>query len=346
MDAGALLGQVRMMQQAGRAANLANMAVNGGPRKGQGKGRGKGRGKGGRQSGEQGADQGLGGGRRLNEEAAEEDPIIGTRLDKQLSVEIRMAFVRKVYAILAIQLCLTTAIAAPLQRQTPLWLKEHTPLLLAATLGVLACWLATCCCRRALRSYPWNWVYLLFFTSCKGVVLGFLCARYPPQAVLLAVGITASVFLAMTCYAFLTKTDFTGFAPYFAAAWFVFAIFGLALTVMHFCGVHIDWLTTLFDALGVLLFTAYIVFDTQRILGEWGGHQLQFSVDDYVFAAMALYRDIIHLFVRAQSPGSGQNFRSLRHQAGRRPSLAVRVTSCFSKCLKRSWNLSASRVQE
>ncbi|CAK0798661.1 unnamed protein product [Prorocentrum cordatum] len=42
-------------------------------------------------------------------------------------------------------------------------------------------------------------------------------------------------------------------------------------------------------------FSAYIVFDTQMIVG--GTHKYQFSVDDYAMAAIMLYIDIIQLFV-------------------------------------------------
>jgi len=51
----------------------------------------------------------------------------------------------------------------------------------------------------------------------------------------------------------------------------------------------------LYDFLGVLLFTFFIVFDTQMIIG--GNHKVQFSIDDYCFAALNLYLDIINLFL-------------------------------------------------
>jgi len=36
-------------------------------------------------------------------------------------------------------------------------------------------------------------------------------------------------------------------------------------------------------------------------LGEWGGHKLQFGIDEYVFAALNLYLDIINLFLHILS---------------------------------------------
>ena len=45
------------------------------------------------------------------------------------------------------------------------------------------------------------------------------------------------------------------------------------------------------------LFAFYIVFDTQMMLGSWGGHKVEFSIDDYAFAALNLYLDIINFFL-------------------------------------------------
>ena len=47
----------------------------------------------------------------------------------------------------------------------------------------------------------------------------------------------------------------------------------------------------------LLIFQFYVIFDTQLMLGQWGGHELEFSIDDYAFAAMSLYLDIINLFL-------------------------------------------------
>jgi FtsH-binding integral membrane protein len=56
------------------------------------------------------------------------------------------------------------------------------------------------------------------------------------------------------------------------------------------------WMQLLYAGGGCLLFSFYLVYDTQLILG--GQHKkYQFSVDDYVFAALNLYLDIINLFI-------------------------------------------------
>ena len=45
---------------------------------------------------------------------------------------------------------------------------------------------------------------------------------------------------------------------------------------------------------GALLFSAFIVHDTQLIVG---GKKRQFDTNDYVLGAMSLYMDIVNLFL-------------------------------------------------
>jgi len=230
------------------------------------------------------------------EEGPEEQPLRQERrlTNKLLAAEIRLAFVRKVYAVLAIQLLLTAAIAGPIAVQNRTWLTRHSWLALTAVFLSLLCWIFLACFRRLVRRHPW--VFLLVITTAKGVLAGFFSARYTWQSALLALLATGIIFVGMTVYAWTTKTDFTGYAPYFAGAFLVFLAFGLILFLLSIFGVRVNWLFVILDIFGAFLFTAYIVFDTQRILGEWGGHEIQFSIDDWAFASIALYRDIIQIY--------------------------------------------------
>ena len=48
--------------------------------------------------------------------------------------------------------------------------------------------------------------------------------------------------------------------------------------------------------IGVVVFSLYLVYDIQLVIG--GRHKkYQFGVDDYVFAALNLYLDVVNLFL-------------------------------------------------
>lgn len=54
-------------------------------------------------------------------------------------------------------------------------------------------------------------------------------------------------------------------------------------------------LTLVYASLGALLFSVYLIYDTQLMLG--GKHKYTISPEEYVFAALNLYLDIINIFV-------------------------------------------------
>lgn len=224
----------------------------------------------------------------------ESEPLIGGRL-KDAEKDIRMGFVRKVYGILSVQLLLTVAIAAPFQTLSLEAIQANVWILYVSTAVLLATMCSMCCCAQILRTYPQNYIFLFVLTSAMGVLVGFTSAMYTWQSVVLAAGITVAIFLAMTIYAWNTTTDFTGFGPYLFAGLMCLVGFGFALSILGMLGVNIQWAVMFYDLCGVLLFTFYIVYDTQLIIG--GDHQVQFGIDDYCFGALTLYLDIINLFL-------------------------------------------------
>lgn len=51
----------------------------------------------------------------------------------------------------------------------------------------------------------------------------------------------------------------------------------------------------IYASLGALVFSAYLVFDTQLMLG--GKHKYSISPEEYIFAALNLYLDIVNIFI-------------------------------------------------
>ena len=101
---------------------------------------------------------------------------------------------------------------------------------------------------------------------------------------------TFAVTLALTVYAMTTKTDFTFCGPLLFVFGFVFATASL---FAFFWGAD---MRLGFAIIGVILFSFYLIYDTQLILG--GKHKkYQFDKDDYILGALALYLDIINMFL-------------------------------------------------
>ena len=96
--------------------------------------------------------------------------------------------------------------------------------------------------------------------------------------------------LAITVYAMTTKTDFTVFGPILFIVGFVF---GMASLLFGMFGYQpgLGW-----SILGVILFSFYLLFDTQMIMGG-DNKRYQFDEDSYILASVALYIDIVNIFM-------------------------------------------------
>lgn len=54
-------------------------------------------------------------------------------------------------------------------------------------------------------------------------------------------------------------------------------------------------MTLVYASIGALIFSVYLVYDTQLMLG--GKHKYSISPEEYIFAALNLYLDIINIFL-------------------------------------------------
>lgn len=96
--------------------------------------------------------------------------------------------------------------------------------------------------------------------------------------------------LGITVYAMTTKTDFTIYGPILFIVGFVFGMAGILFSMFGF---HpgLGW-----SILGVFIFSFYLLFDTQMIMGG-DKKRYQFDEDSYILAAVSLYLDIINIFL-------------------------------------------------
>lgn len=116
--------------------------------------------------------------------------------------------------------------------------------------------------------------------------------RFPAKTIAFAAGLTAVMVFALTFYALVTKTDFTMCGGLLSVL--LFTIFGASI-LNYF--LKIPWLNVGITIASLILFSMYLIYDTQLIAG--GKHQRagQLSSDDYIIGAMMLYIDIVMLFL-------------------------------------------------
>ena len=69
-------------------------------------------------------------------------------------------------------------------------------------------------------------------------------------------------------------------------------IFGIVVIFVPYS----KYMQMVYGGAGAILFSFYLVYDTQMMMG--GSHKYSISPEEYVFAAIAIYLDILTLFLR------------------------------------------------
>lgn len=107
---------------------------------------------------------------------------------------------------------------------------------------------------------------------------------------LIAALICAVVCLGLTIFAFQTKLDFTICG---SSLFVLLLILLVASSILMFFPGRI--VSVVYSSLGVLVFSLYLIYDTQMMLG--GKHKLSISPEEYIFAVLTIYLDVIQLFL-------------------------------------------------
>lgn len=192
------------------------------------------------------------------------------------SVEVRMAFLRKVYSLLALSL-LSATIGAYLGRSIDPGLM--LPLIIGQ-IGVLIFAMAV------QRKPVWNLVALFGFTTLSGLTLGPVMNVYNADVIQDALVLTTLVFGGLTGYVLTSKKDFS-FLSGFLFTGLLIIIGGSLLNMFFFKNSAMEFIIS---GGGVILFSGFILYDTSNILHRYDPR-------DYTSATLSLYLDVINLFL-------------------------------------------------
>ncbi|CAD7015251.1 unnamed protein product [Ceratitis capitata] len=205
---------------------------------------------------------------------------------------VRHAFISKVFGILGAQIVLTLGIVLLFVYVDAIqdFVEEHRWLMWLALGCVMITMIPIMCCESARRSFPVNFILLILFTVAESFLLGCIAIRYTPDVVLYAIGITAIVVLVLTIFAMQTAIDFTACGAILLIGTVILLIIGLVAIF-----VPSRTLIIVYCSIGIVIFSFYIIFDIQMMLG--GKHKYAISSEDYIFAALSIYTDVVTLFM-------------------------------------------------
>uniref|UniRef100_A0A3Q2QIX7 Transmembrane BAX inhibitor motif containing 1 n=1 Tax=Fundulus heteroclitus TaxID=8078 RepID=A0A3Q2QIX7_FUNHE len=149
------------------------------------------------------------------------------------------------------------------------------------------------CCKGPRRRFPLNLVLLGIFTVALSYMAGSVSSYYETKAVIIAMGITAIVCVAVTVFCFQTKVDFTSCGGLLSIAAVLLMIIGV-VTAIVLSFHYVPWLHMLYAAIGAVVYTLFLVYNTQLLVGN---RELAISPEEYIYGALSLYVDIVHIFL-------------------------------------------------
>ncbi|KAL0914293.1 hypothetical protein M5K25_014628 [Dendrobium thyrsiflorum] len=228
-----------------------------------------------------------GGGGRLN------DPLLSKKSEESEAQRLRWKFIRKVYTILSLQMLLTIAVSAAVVFATPVSLFAYSPAGITLFVFLIFLIVMVMIPLHYYRHYkPCNLILLVVFTVSISFAVGFACAFIDGKVILESAILTTVVLVSLTMYTFLAADrvqDFTFLGPY---------LFSASMIIIFFIVIQIA--TMIYGGLASLVFSAYIIYDTSKIIRAY-------DIEDYVWVIVMLYLDIINLFLSITNLFKGSN---------------------------------------
>ena len=202
---------------------------------------------------------------------------------------VQKGFIRKVYAILMLQLATTCAVATPctvVPSVTEWVVTSGAGLYYAGLAGSLLFLLLLFCNKTA---HPYNLFILCGFTLCESATVAYVCALYAHSGLGIVVagafGATSVVFACLTAFVWTSKTDFRFLEPFLFATLLVLLMASLVSMFVYVAALHV-----VVAAGGVLVFSGFVLYDTSELM-------LRLGPDDAVEGAVQLYLDVLNLFL-------------------------------------------------
>jgi protein lifeguard len=246
--------------------------------------------------------------------SADDKENVKEMIDAFLTRDSRNTFIARVYAILSCQLLFTALVCilfgtvpslTNISRINVATGQYINPLVVIPLGGILlstVAWFRMAANPEARQKSPNKWWWVAAFTIGEAVSLGCLSSLFKLQSVLLAMAATAVATVSVSAYTILQKNSKYDLSQWgatlssWAMALLVFLLVGLAQELHWLPFKLIPYTDMAYSVFASFLFTLFLAHHTKLIVG--GKHsKYRMNEKDYVFGSMALYVDIINIFL-------------------------------------------------
>jgi FtsH-binding integral membrane protein len=198
----------------------------------------------------------------------------------------RATLVKRTYGLVFLSVLVTMAGAAFAFTQEAL-LQAVSQHFIIATICVFAPLIMA---QRAAHQFPRNIILTFLFAFVEGVYLApilYISNLRAPGVVTEAAVLTFAAFGVLTLYAVFSRRDFSAWGSFFTVG-LVVLIVASVLNIFIGSAAGGTWIA----AIGVLIFSGLLVYDTWRIMRSGA-----YGQDDYVLATVSIYLDLINMFL-------------------------------------------------
>ncbi len=207
----------------------------------------------------------------------------------------RATLVRRTYSLVFASVIVTMIGTSVAMTQEALLLSAARHPFITMILAMVPLWMAM----KSRESAPRALGFVFLFNLVMGVSIApiiYVYSRNEPGIVGQAGILTLSTFGILTLYAWVSRRDFSAWGSFLTVGLWV--LIGTSLLNMFFKNQTAGlWMA----AVGVLLFSGLLVYDTWRLRNVYGP-------DDYVPAAVQIYLDLLNMFLFIlQLLGGGRN---------------------------------------
>uniref|UniRef100_A0A3P8ZH95 Uncharacterized protein n=1 Tax=Esox lucius TaxID=8010 RepID=A0A3P8ZH95_ESOLU len=206
-------------------------------------------------------------------------------------VTIRKAFIRKVFSVVTLQLVVTFSIVCVFTFSNVVRKAVQKNIWVYLSSYILFVVVAMCLifCSSLSRKHPWNLVALSVVTLSLSYMVGTVASFHNTDSVVIAMGSTVVISFAIIIFSFQTRVDFTVCNG-------IYLVLAMDLLTFSFfcCFYYSNVLQIVYGTLGALLFSLFLAIDCQLVMGR---QKYALDPEEYVFAALILYLDIMNIFL-------------------------------------------------
>jgi len=143
-------------------------------------------------------------------------------------------------------------------------------------------------------------IIFILFTLATGGMLFTLVSQVSLLAIVVSLGVTTAMFLALVCYGLATKRDLSSWGPLLTFG-LLFIIIGGILNWLVIGSLGLEFVITI---VAIVIFLGCIAYDMQRIKWLYGqslddtGFETEITRNFVIFGAMDMFLNFVNLFIR------------------------------------------------